>query len=47
MTHRKAEVLISIAILVVFVALWLGWRDCARSDGRYVRGPLWMECIRR
>jgi hypothetical protein len=36
----------ALAILAIFVAIGIGWHDCARRGGTYVRGVVWMRCIR-
>lgn len=44
--HRVAHALTVLAVLVILVLLFNGWRDCSRTGGHYVRGVVFMECIR-
>ncbi len=48
--HDVADVIGAVAIVVlvviVGVALWRGRTECNKRGGHYVRGLVWMECIR-
>lgn len=46
MTPRVVRFLITVFIVAVLIVLATGWRSCKRSGGTYVRGLVWMECIR-
>ena len=37
---------ICVVIVATLIALGVGWRSCDRQGGQYVRGLVWMECIR-
>lgn len=43
--HAHAT-LLTIAIIGILVLLFNGWRTCTKQGGHYVRGVLFMECIR-
>lgn len=44
---RRLELVVLLGVLAVcLVILGLGWRECAAHGGKYVRGLLWMECVR-
>lgn len=42
---RRATVLAA-AIIGILAVLALGWRSCAQRGGTYVRGVVWMACVR-
>jgi hypothetical protein len=43
---RALRVLLAVGIIAILVALGIGYRNCARRGGTYVRGLVWMECVR-
>lgn len=46
MRQRRVEALFVVAIFVILVLMGFGWRSCSQRGGTYVRGALWMECVR-
>lgn len=43
---KGARLIFVVLIVIVLVVLAHGWRECNRAGGKYVRGLVWMECIR-
>jgi hypothetical protein len=35
-----------VIVLVICVALYIGWRNCRERGGTYVRGLFWLECVK-
>lgn len=40
------RVAIAVAIVTILAVLVLGAVQCSAGGGQYVRGLLWMECVR-
>lgn len=43
---RLRDVAITFALCLALALLWRGWRECSARGGQYVRGLVWMECVR-
>lgn len=46
MKDRPSAVLAFLILAAVVVYLGIGWRDCTRAHGHYVRGLFGMECVK-